>query len=234
MNLVSKVLRERNGCLNWRVLIFLIVLLTYAGYEIFDGFMPIKGLPPLQERVGDIKKKVNPDNFCFAILGDNKNDKEVFPAIITRINNDPEISFVVHTGDMVRDPEKVYYQDFLKTVEKRLHKPILLVPGNHDVGAQGNDSLYNRAFGPKHYNFRIGSTHLVFTDAQRIGSKTEQTFLRNALNQNKFTENTLIFMHIPLCDPRGSEEDHCLPETLSGKLMDLFSKYQYHVSHIYT
>lgn len=52
------------------------------------------------------------------------------------------------------------------------------------------------------------------------------------LQASGFAGGKVTFMHIPLCDPRGSEEDHCLPETLSGKLMDLFSKY--HVSHIYT
>jgi len=232
MNFVGKVLREHNGRLNWPVLIFLIVLLTYAIYEISDGFMPLHGLPSLEERVGSIRKTVNPDDFCFAVLGDHKNDKKVFPAIITIINDDPEISFVIHTGDMVRDPRKIFYQDFLKMVAVRLHKTILLVPGNHDVGGQGDDSLYKHAFGPKHYDFRIGKTHLVFIDTQRIASKSEQTFLRNALNQNKFSENTIMFMHIPLYDPRGPEKHHCLPETLSDKLLELFSKY--HVSHIFT
>ena len=232
MNFVGKVPREHNGRLNWPVLIFLIVLLIYTVYEISDHFMPVHGLPSVEERVASIKKTVNPDDFCFAVLGDHKNDRKVFPAIINRINDDPEISFVIHTGDMVRHPRKISYQDFLKMVTVRLHKTILLVPGNHDEGDQGDDNLYKRAFGPKHYDFRIGKTHLVFIDVQRVASKSERTLLRNTLNQNKFSENTIIFMHRPLYDPRGPGKHHCLPKTLSDELLQLFSKY--HVSHIYT
>ncbi len=226
-----KVLHDRNKRLNWPIGVFFIALTIYANYDILNDFIPLRLLSPLEERIGNIKKEVNPANFCFAILGDNKNDKEVFPAIITRINNDPDISFVIHTGDMVSDPLKFFYRDFLETLGVFLRKPILLIPGNHDVGNQEEDALYERAFGKQHYIFQIGDTEFVIANAQRLEFAAEQNWLRRALHQEK-SKNTLVFMHIPLYDPRGADYHHSLDEQTARKLKGIFRAYD--VNHIYT
>ncbi|MDY0282832.1 MAG: metallophosphoesterase [Salinivirgaceae bacterium] len=225
-------LHERNGSLKWSACVFFVAIILYAAYEIAEHVMPLHGLPPLGERIGDIEKIVNPDNFCFAVIGDNKNDKKVFPMIITRINNDPDISFVIHTGDAVESSRKVSYWDFLETLDVRLHKPILLVPGNHDVG---DDDLCERAFGQKQYVFLIGDTCLLFADiadASGMVSAVEHSWLRHALSQNAKNGNIIVFMHIPLYDPRSDGNHHCLEKRSADKLFETCG--EYNVKHIFT
>ena len=231
MSFLWKLLHDRNKRLNWPVGVFFIALVIYANYDILNVLMPLRFLSPLEERIGSIKKAANPADFCFAILGDNKNDKEVFPAIITRINNDPDISFVIHTGDMVSAPRKYFYQDFLKTLKVFLRKPILLVPGNHDVSDQEKNALYEHAFGKKHYAFQIGDTEFTIVNAQRIAFTAEQNWLRRALKQEK-SKNTLVFTHIPLYDPRGDDYHHSFNGQTANELKEIFSAND--VSHVYT
>ncbi|MCD6463263.1 MAG: hypothetical protein J7L52_06190 [Thermotogae bacterium] len=40
-------------------------------------------------------------DYTFAVMGDNKNSISTFGKMIEMINKDPEIAFVVNTGDMV-------------------------------------------------------------------------------------------------------------------------------------
>ncbi len=226
-----KSLRDREKGPNLQVGMLLFAIVIYGVCEISDGYMPLKGLPPLGERIGNIKKSVDPDDFCFAVLGDSHNDKKVFPAVVDRIDKDPEISFAIHTGDMVKKPRDVFYRDFLETIKAGLHKPILVVPGNHDVVGEEDDSQYERVFGPTRYAFRIGDSLLVMADALKLSSAEEYNWLRDALNQNQ-SKNTMVFTHLPLYDPRGKDEHHCFKERIASGLIDIFDEYR--VNHIFT
>ena len=51
-----------------------------------------KSLPRIEKLEGD---------YTFAVMGDNKNSISTFGKMIEMINKNPEIAFVVNTGDMV-------------------------------------------------------------------------------------------------------------------------------------
>ncbi len=185
----------------------------------------------MAERIEQVQKSVDPDHICFALLGDHKNDRDIFPSIIKEINNDPEIAFVIHLGDVVERPRKVFYRDALKTVTAFLHKPILVVPGNHDVNCRKEDTQFEQAFGPRHYSFQIGDACFVIADSQRLGSTAEQNWLRETLKRQK-CENRLLLIHIPLDDPRGNGKHHCLDQKTAGKLNEILAAHP--VTHIFT
>ena len=222
---------ERTIWLRGSVYVFVISLMLFIGHEYALSRMPLQGLPPLAERIQGIEQRIDPDDFCFAVLGDNKNDKAVFPAALGAINDDPEISFVVHTGDMVKAPVKSLFQDFLKTVRACLEKPFLICPGNHDDGRE-DSPMYERAFGQKQYVVSIGGTCLVFADTQRLSFGTGQGWLRRALDQNRQSRSIIVFMHMPPCDPRGGDHHHALRLAVAERLLSLFK--EYHVNHVYT
>jgi len=218
----------------WPVYVFLAAMIIYACYELIERFVPTRALPPLAERLAEIRKNVQPDDFSFAVIGDSKDDKKVFPEILSRINDDPSIAFVIHLGDAVEDPDRQLYQEFLETIETFLHKPILLVPGNHDV-SPADGGLYERHFGPKQYAFTIGRARFVIANTEdgplSLLSEPGRRWLRDELDKSGSNRPVLLFMHHPLFDPRGNGLHHCLQPAASGRLLAIFSRYR--VDHIF-
>ena len=203
----------------------------FAGHKLIAFYTPLQGLPSIATRVRDIEKEVDPEDFCFAILGDNKNDHKVFPEIMSKINDDPDISFVIHLGDMVKQPNKIFYQEFLGMVRAFLQKPFLSIPGNHDIDGQGNSIFYEQAFDKTHYTASIGGACLVFTDTEQLVSEKEQNWLRRALWRNRKSKPLIVFMHIPLYDPRGHDNHHALRKKIADQLLSIFDEYG--VDHVY-
>lgn len=227
---------SQKSWITWLRYVFLISALLFVLGQIYAYFSPVPGLPPLSERIQAIKTNIDTDDFTFAIVGDNKNSKGIFPQIISEINNDPDISFVVHTGDIIRSPEFKFAQDFLHSLQElNLRKPLLFVAGNHDRGGHPGRSkfVFENFFGPKHYSVCFGKSLFVMVDGSRIGSTTELNWLRETLATNAVDKNLIVFIHQPLFDPRKNpKEYHTFPRQLGRKLLDIFETY--HVAHIFS
>jgi len=88
------------------------------------------------------------DTLKFAIIADTHIGKSGnsmgLRAIIKDINNNPEIDFVIHVGDV----SNFGYENQLreaKSIMDSLYKPYYLVPGNHDIGWSASGGLiYNK------------------------------------------------------------------------------------------
>lgn len=178
----------------------------------------------------------DPRNFSFAVFGDNRDDQGRFDLLIKAVNNDPSIAFSLNLGDLVNHPDEGLYRAFFGQVS-RLKKPFLTVIGNHELakdatyGRRLYAAIFGPALGPFFYSFQIGQTYLIVIDnANNQGpDKQQQDWLISELDKARSFRSRLIFMHIPLYDPRG--KNHCLPRADADRLLALFQKYR--VSQIF-
>ncbi len=203
-------------------------------YELWIYHAQLPKLPPLEKRIKIVKDLIDPENFCFAVAADSRNDKGVFPKILEKIQKDPEIAFVIHLGDAVMAPRKVFYLDLLRTLNRNLHKPLFIIPGNHDLRASTDCPLFENVFGPRRYWFRLGKILMVMVDSNGLRSKPEDEigWLEDILLRKESEERGLVFMHVPLLDPRGGKAHHCLSRRLAKNLASSLKKDG--VMHIYS
>jgi len=167
------------------------------------------------------------ETLTFAVLGDSRNNPIIFQQLLKQVDRDPEIAFAIHLGDMVEVGDLEKYCDFFKQVRGNLHKPLLTVPGNHDVANQGR-RLYRNIFGQYYYSFQINDNcFIMVNDAEPPGPDDPQLrWLEQELQKAQGCRTRLVFLHTPLFDPRGGGFHHCLPEEMGRRLAALFQKYK--------
>ncbi|MDD2666908.1 MAG: metallophosphoesterase [Methanocellales archaeon] len=130
------------------------------------------------------------ESFSFVVYGDTRAQTGLFTQIerhklvADRIAEEENISFVLHTGDLVTFGSYLEeWNGFFDAGEAMLaNTTIYPVLGNHE----DNHTNYYDAFGvPEWYSFNCGNTHFTFLDSNDWASPymTEQTnWLRNDLN----------------------------------------------------
>lgn len=81
-----------------------------------------------------------PGAFSFAVFGDNKNSISVFKKLIETINDD-DVVFSIETGDLIDNmfDGESEYRTYVEQI-KRLKKPLLVIPGNHET--EGRQALF--------------------------------------------------------------------------------------------
>jgi len=93
---------------------------------------------------GNTVKVQKSDTLKFAIIADTHIGKPAnsigLRAIIKDINNNPEINFVIHVGDISNFGSDNQLRE-AKSIMDRLDKPYYLVPGNHDTGWSASGGL---------------------------------------------------------------------------------------------
>ena len=174
------------------------------------------------------------DEFTFVVMGDNKNSVSTFGNIIEAINEDNEVKFVVNTGDMVFDGSPVKYNFLLKQIRK-LRKPFLTVPGNHDVEDHGVEN-YLRIFGPLYYSFHVGPAYFIVLDnsnEKRI-DPYQMEWLREELMKSQNYRYRFVFMHVPIFDPRVRKQPgHSMRDVKNAKEVVSILK-EYNVTMVFT
>ncbi|MCL7413020.1 MAG: metallophosphoesterase [ANME-2 cluster archaeon] len=171
----------------------------------------------------------NLEHFSFILLGDNRDNPEMFRKILNESGNwDP--LFILILGDMVNDGTREEYDELAGLIEGA-PAPILTVPGNHDV--QGNGAgYYSRMFGMYYYSFNVGNTHFIMLDnARGYVDKEQMEWLRQDLEQSNSPSN-LVFMHMPPFDPRPGREHSMTDGKNAQDLISIFE--QFHVDTVFS
>ncbi len=165
----------------------------------------------------------------FAYLGDPKLSP-VFAAMIQALNRDQRLAFVIIGGDLVHKPRRKQFKRFLEQLHQ-LHHPCLVLPGNHDT-ARGRRHRYQRIFGPSYFSFVRGNAKFILLDTSNekdLGPEQER-WLEQELADSQHLVHRLVFMHVPLHDPRPVSffrRPHCLrDETAVSQLEALFRRYR--------
>lgn len=193
------------------------------------------------------------DNTTYKMIG---RSGELLDDAIEQINETPNVSFVMFTGDLIDKPFEKELSAFLPHTEK-INAPWYFAFGNHDtmVGGYLNPKLYMELVNKYNKNYKFEKTYYSFvpqkgykvivldsiirerlTSNGRIG--TEQlTWLDNEL-KNSQKDTVLIFMHVPILEPFNSP-NHRLED--ADKVEEILNKYKnpiaifqghYHVAKI--
>ena len=172
-------------------------------------------------------------NLSFAVLGDSRGNPAVLGRVVRQMEGDPGLAFAILVGDMVEQGTLEQFDAFLKQIRPALRLPFLTVPGNHDLGKDQDLTLYREIFGPDYYAFQLRDHYfIVLNDNLHAGmGEAQMAWLEGELSKSQAYKTRLVFLHIPLFDPRGGEHHHCLPEATGRRLAALFR--QYRVSHIF-
>lgn len=146
----------------------------------------------------------------FAVIGDTQGNNEAFQTAIKQINL-AKPDFVVHVGDLTPSGQEEEMVDFLQA-SNELFCPLYSVPGNHDVKTS-KSTLYEKMLAPAYYTFDWGVNSLVFLDNSSGSLSGEQlSFLGDAAGKSR---KALVFMHMPVVDPRGGTDDHAMTDKVA-------------------
>jgi 3',5'-cyclic AMP phosphodiesterase CpdA len=169
----------------------------------------------------------------FAVLGDNRSNPAVFGRVLRQLNQDPSLAFAMVVGDMVDQGTLTQFHDFFKQIRSAVRLPFLTVVGNHDLGQNQDLTLYRKIFGPDYYAFQLGDYYFIVLNNNLYTGmgEAQMAWLEGELRKSQGYKTRLVFLHIPLFDPRGGDKHHCLPEAAGRQLAALFR--QYRVSHIF-
>ncbi len=157
----------------------------------------------------------------FYVFGDSQGYQEGISQVAT-IANSHSPDFVFHCGDLTPFGQESQYQAVISTLDE-FDMPVYTTPGNHDIRL-GGGSRYIQHFGPAHHSFDVGPAHFtVFNSSTGDVSEEEFAWLESDLNESE-AENSFVFTHIPVFDPRSSNDHTLTNATTASRLMSLFQE----------
>jgi 3',5'-cyclic AMP phosphodiesterase CpdA len=155
-----------------------------------------------------------------ALLADthtNRGTKDEQPLYHDRLErvidsvNQSTVSLVLVAGDLTENGKEEEYADFKQQI-KRFTAPVLVVPGNHDVGMKwmpekpdtvstSNLSRYESQVGPSWYDKQVAGLRVIGLNSSLLGSGLPQaqqqwTWLEDTLKADT-KSTTVVFMHYP-------------------------------------
>lgn len=136
--------------------------------------------------------------FKIALISDSHIYYNGLVDIINLINQDEEVLFVIHGGDMTDNGMLKEYEIFHDLMNK-LEKPYLTVIGNHDCLANGRP-IYNEMFGEENYSFVFKNCKFIFFNDIIWELNYEEPdffWLKNQLENSGGCSRIFVIAHIP-------------------------------------
>jgi hypothetical protein len=207
-------------------------VLAFIGIQVWHAAAPVSIRDWNQKEIARIAL-ADPDNYSFAVMGDNKGNHSVFEPLLQDIARDKDIVFAIDDGDLVDGGTMSHYRHFLNQVQENLKIPFLTAIGNHDLNDDGSNKNYRTIFGPSYYSFQVGQGYFIVVDAvtQAGFDKAERRWLERELQKSRAAKVRFVFMHVPVFDPRGGTFYKSLPDNDRKDLLDLFRRYK--VTHLF-
>jgi hypothetical protein len=214
------------------IILATLCILSFIGITLWNSYAPVPIHNWNQNEASRIAV-ADPDDFTFAVMGDNKGNHSVFEPLLQDIDHEKEITFAIDDGDLVRKGRVGLYRRFLQQVQENLAIPFLTAIGNHDLNDDGSNKNYREIFGPTYYSFQVGHGYFIVLDATtEAGFDTaERQWLESELQKSQASKARFVFMHVPVFDPRGGQFHKSLPDKDQQDLLDLFRRYK--VTHLF-
>ncbi len=89
--------------------------LLFIALQIWNSYAPLAASDWNKKEISRINV-ASPDDFTFAVFGDNKEGYALFDALLKDIGNSRGISFAVDVGDLVPRGKRGYFRRFVKEV----------------------------------------------------------------------------------------------------------------------
>lgn len=211
------------------IIVALVFLFLFILLQIWNAYAPLPVSDWNKKEISKIKV-ARPDDFAFAVFGDNKEGRYLFDVLMKDINHRKEVSFAIAVGDLVPRGKRGYFRRFLREVQSDLATPLMTAIGNHDLTSGSSDN-YRKIFGETYYSFQVGENYFIVLDATAESGleRFERRWLEEELKKAQASTRRFVFMHVPPLDPRGEGFSKCLQD--GKELIDLFRRYQ--VTHLF-
>ncbi|MFK7827829.1 MAG: metallophosphoesterase [Oligoflexales bacterium] len=144
------------------------------------------------------------ESFEFLAFGDIQNGIENFDEVITVLNQQENIDFILFLGDLTMNSD---VEEFKKIEEAfaKISFPIYSTPGNHDVRSANR---YHNYFGKSSYSWDYKGTRFTSIDsASWTLSKSSWELYKTWLQQAK-NQTHIVFSHIAPTEPFGLRGGH--------------------------
>jgi hypothetical protein len=215
-----------------KIILAVLCILAFLGITVWHSSAPV----PIHNWNKKERSRItvaDPNDYSFAVMGDNKGNHSVFEPLLRDIDRDKEIVFALDDGDLVDGGTAGHYRRFLSQVQENLAIPFLVAIGNHDLDDNGSNKNYQAIFGPTYYSFQVGQGYFIVLDAVTEAGfdKAERQWLEQELQKGQAAKARFVFMHVPVFDPRGGAFHKSLPDNDQKDLLDLFRRYK--VTHLF-
>ena len=162
------------------------------------------------------------------------------------LNHDIRPDLVIHTGDVViADPDSARDRDAARRLLARIEAPLLVLPGNHDVGESADApwkdipvtgqriAAFSSAWGDDRFFLpgdaagRCAEWVFIGLNSERFGSGLPQEHeqwdrLAEAAARAR-GKSVMLFLHKPLWWPGGSRSGYTIPAADRDRLLALFA-----------
>lgn len=217
---------------NWMISILLAVVMFF-GLQCYSSINNLKFA-----QVSDVHFYTGEDNTTFKMRAESP---KLLDDVIAQINETPNVSFVMFTGDLIDKPFEKELSAFLPHAQK-LNIPWYFAFGNHDtmVGGYLNPKIYMEIVNKYNKNYQFEKTYYSFVPQKgyraivldsiirdhltangRIGEE-QLNWLDDELKQAK-KDTILIFTHVPVIEPFNSPNHKLLD---SDKVQGILNKYK--------
>jgi Icc protein len=157
-----------------------------------------------------------PGPFRFAVLSDIQEAIDRVQDIYSRMNQDPELRFVVSAGDLT-DGGKPEEMDRFQRELQSLRVPFYATSGNHDIAS--DDSTFREWFGRGSFHFSYRSVHFTLLDsASATIDPTTYGWLEGWLDDARDAVH-VVAMHVPPLDPVGERNASFASRAEAAKLL---------------
>lgn len=136
--------------------------------------------------------------FKIALISDSHTNYNELSDVLDLINNDDEVMFVIHGGDMTDQGILKEFEIFHNIMDK-LDKPWLTVIGNHDCRANGR-VIYDEMFGDENYSFVFKNCKFIFFNSvvwELNNEEPDFEWLDNQLSGLSEFDKVFVITHIP-------------------------------------
>ncbi|MFR9802228.1 metallophosphoesterase family protein [Pseudonocardia sp. RS010] len=149
-----------------------------------------------------------------------------FRMLAAHLNEQVRPDVVVHSGDVqVLHPDDAADRARSRELLDLIDAPLLVVPGNHDVGMPGVDAwaglvvtdarvaAHEAVFGPDHWRHDTDEAVLIGVDSELLGSGLQREadqwrWLEQTLVELPAGKPVLLFLHKPLWSVSDEPVDH--------------------------
>jgi len=158
-----------------------------------------------------------PDGFEFALLSDVQEAIGGFHEMLARLNQEPDVRFVIGAGDLTSDgtrEELVRFQEELRA----LRVPYYATLGNHELGE--DPPPYYAFFGRGNYSFQFKDVRFTLLEsASATIDPLVYGWLDAWLTQGR-RQTHVVAMHIPPLDPSGTRHGAFASKNEAAKLLN--------------
>ena len=230
-----------NTMKNWTISILLAGAMFF-GLQCYSSTSSLKFA-----QLSDTHFYTGTDNTTYKMIG---RSGELLDDAISQINETPNVSFVMFTGDLIDKPFEKELSAFLPHTEK-INAPWYFAFGNHDtmVGGYLNPKLYMELVNKYNKNYKFEKTYYSFVPQKGYKAIVLDSIIRDRLTSNgrlgdeqlawldnelaKSQKDTvLIFMHVPVLEPYVSPNHRLLDadkmEAVLGKYKNPIAVFQGH------